>query len=135
MKRKTVERTRNSGTMTEAEFKSFVISALRNASRFWKPKQACIKKARVSYNSYRCSQCNAIWPSKLPPLPWKKRKRHNITADHIVEIVPKEGFTTYDSWIERCFVEEEGWQALCWECDQKKTQEHQQERREERKKN
>lgn len=129
-KRQSVVRQHNAGTMTEAEFRSFILSALRNASRFWKPKMACIRKAKVAYNSYKCSLCWQVWPSKLPPLPWKKRKRQNIVADHILEVVnPDTGFTSYDNWIERCFVEEEGFQALCYKCNYEKTQENQKLRR------
>ena len=121
--------------MTEAEFKSFIISALRNASKFWKPKQACIRKAKVGYNQYKCSSCSNVWPSKLPALNWKKRKRQNIVADHRIEVVPEKGFISYDSWIERCFVEEDWFQALCYECNHKKAQENQTIRRENKKAN
>ena len=34
--------------LTEAEFKSRIISALRQASRWWKPKNEAIARARVS---------------------------------------------------------------------------------------
>ncbi len=131
-----VERTIAWNTMTPAEYRGFIVSTLRGASRYWKPKQECIKKARVGYNQYKCAICWTVWPSKLPPLPWKKRKRHNITADHIEEVVdPEKGWESYDRFIERLFVEEDGFQALCYECNHKKTQGNQTIRRETKKLN
>jgi len=122
-KRASTPRPYNSGTMSEAEFRSFIVSALRKASMWWKPKSECIREAKIDRNKYKCNICGTIWPSSLPPLPWKKRKRKNIQADHIEEIIPPAvGFTTYDSWIERCFIEKEWFQAICRECHKIKTQ-------------
>ena len=33
--------------LTEAEFKSRIVSALRQASRWWKPKNEAISRARI----------------------------------------------------------------------------------------
>ena len=115
--------------LSDAEFKSRIVSALRQSSRWWKPKSEAIARARVGRGKYKCESCFKIWPLTLPPLPWKKRKRKNIQADHREPIVPVSGFTTYDQWIERCFVWAEGFDALCWECHTKKTKEENAERR------
>lgn len=113
MKKK--ERTLCAGTMTEAQFKSKIISALRNASRWWKPKQDAIKRAKVSRGLYKCELC---W--KIVPL--SKAKKTQIVADHIEPIIdPAIWFVSYDEWIRRCFIEEEGYQAICLECHTKKT--------------
>ena len=129
MKRKTIERPFNCWTMTDAELKSSIVSAIRWASRFWKPKQLVIKNSKRGYNLYECSICKTIGPSSLPPLPWKKRKRKNIQADHIVPCVWPDGWKSYDSFIERMFVEPEGLQAICHSCHSKKTKEENEERR------
>lgn len=115
------KKTINNNTMTPAQFKSWIISALRWRSRFWKPKQEAISRARVRRGVYKCEECGTEWPLTLPPLPWRKRKRKNIQADHCEPIVPITGFTTYDDWIERCFVGAEQFQALCWDCHTTKT--------------
>lgn len=117
-KRKTkIPRTRNAWTMTEAQFRSYIISTLRKASMYWKPKSQCISEARVKRWVYKCEMCNREWPATLPPLPWKKRKRKNIQADHILPAVdPKKGWESWDSFIERLFVEKEWYQAICREC-------------------
>ena len=57
---KKVERTRNNGTWTEAEFNARIVAALRKVSMFWKPKNECIKKARVGVGKYRCEQCKQV---------------------------------------------------------------------------
>lgn len=116
-----VKKTRNWWEWTEARYKSFIISALRGASRRWWPKNKCIQNARVGRGLYKCSHC---W--KIVPLTKKvgKKKKTQIVADHISPIVnPYKWFIDYNTWIERCFVELDGFQALCLECHQLKTNE------------
>ena len=116
-KRVSVERNINEGTMTEREFRSFIISALRNASRFWKPKIKAIQRAKIGRNQYKCELCGIVWPASLPHLPWNKRTRRNIQADHIERAVdPLVGWVSYDTFIKRLFVEASAYQAICWEC-------------------
>jgi len=115
--------------LTKAEFKSKIISWLRQLSRWWRPKQEAIWRARIKRGIYKCELCKKEWPWTLPALPGKKRKRKNIQADHIVPIVWPNGFTSYDDWIERCFVPAEGFQAICWECHSKITKAENAERR------
>ena len=111
--------------LTEAELRSRIMSAIRQLSRWWRPKNEAIARARVGRGKYKCEECGKIGPASLPPLPWKKRKRKNIQADHIEPVVPIEGwkddnnlFLNYN-WnevLERMFVPAEGFQAICWEC-------------------
>lgn len=115
--------------LTEAEFKSRIISCLRQSSRWWKPKQEAIARARVGRGKYKCEECWEVWPLTLPPEPWKKRKRKNIQADHREPVVPLTWFTTYDDWIKRCFVWAEWFDALCWKCHTEKTKKENAERR------
>jgi 5-methylcytosine-specific restriction endonuclease McrA len=106
---KKVERTRGSGTLTEAGFKSFVISALRAKSMLWKPVAETRKKARVGRGRYKCAICNKTF---------KK-----VYVDHINPIVGDCGFTTWDSYINNMFCEEDNLQALCESCHKEKTNE------------
>ena len=115
-------------SLTEAEFKSRIISALRQASRWWWPKKEAIDRAKIERGKYKCEICENIWPATLPPLPWKKKRRKNIQADHIDPVVPITGFTSYDDWIKRCFVWADKFQAICWECHKTKTEEERKER-------
>ena len=115
---------------TQAQFRAMIIAALRQASRWWPAKNEVIRRAKRGFNRYECEMCKTIWPSSLPALTWNKRKRKNIIWDHIFPIVdPKEGFKSYDLWIERCFVDESGFQAICWSCHQIKTKEENAERK------
>lgn len=121
-KKQRVERTLASGTKTQAEFNTFIKSALRALSLKWKPLTDCIKKARRGYGLYECAKCHSIGPPSLPPPPGKKDRIKNIIADHIEPIVdPAVGFTTWDEVIKRMFVEEDGFQALCHACHTEKT--------------
>jgi len=126
---KQVVRNRNAGTWTEAEFKSRIVSALRKISSFWKPKQACIRRAKVSVGKYRCEECGLIVPSSIEG-EWKsgkkkgkKRRIKNIVADHISPVIdPSVGFVDWNVYIDRMFIEE-GWQAICKSCHDDKTSE------------
>jgi len=113
-----VELTRASGTKTEAEFWSFILSALRNATRFWKP--AMDKKLegrrlnqssnkRLKYE-YSCEKCKGWFPDK------------EIEIDHIVPCGGINGITKVVGWISRAFVEMDGFQRLCIKCHHEKTQ-------------
>ena len=111
--------TRASGTKTEAEFWSFILSALRKATRFWKP--AVDKKTegrrpsqsankRLKWESL-CESCNK----------WVAEK--DIEIDHIVPCGGINGSDKVVGWIDRAFVEINGFQRLCKTCHLKKTNE------------
>ena len=115
----------NNGQWTEARFHSFIKSALRTASMKWPPKYEVKKDARISRGIYRCAGYNCDFhdvPASLPPKPGNKRRINNAVVDHISPIIhPNKGFTTWDSVIERMFVEKTGLQLLCHECHSAKT--------------
>jgi 5-methylcytosine-specific restriction endonuclease McrA len=113
-------KSRNGGLWTEAKFRSFVVSTLRAGSRRWPVKWAVLKAALVgrSVNTktgkfaqhYRCTHCRANFPAT------------SVVVDHIHPVVDTmKGFTTWDEYIERMFVEAEGLQVLCKCCHKEKT--------------
>ncbi len=116
-KRMDVTRPRNGGEWTEARYTAFVKAALRGA--LWPPKFVCIKEAFIrngvnpktgkKCKLCRCAGCGAIV------------KQGDLKADHIIPVVGPEGFTTWDNFISRLFVEKEGFQALCGACHEAKT--------------
>jgi len=117
-----VEKTRNNGTLTEAGFNSLITSALRKANQWWKPRQECLRKARVSKGQYLCSCCNSIVPATIAGVyktgkkKGQKKRIKNIHADHRNPVVdPYTGFISWDVYIERMFIEE-GWDAICHSC-------------------
>lgn len=116
-KLKNIDRPRNGGQWTEARFVSFVKSALRGAR--WPQKYQCIKDAYIEdginpatgrkCKLHECPQCNGTFP------------QNQMHADHIIPVVGPEGFQTWDMFIERLFVEADGFQAMCKECHKRIT--------------
>lgn len=110
------------GNWTEARYNSFIVSALRAATRRWQPKSECIKNARVKRGVYKCELCKKEGAATLPPKKGNKRRRKNIVADHINPVVScSDHFVDWNTWINRAFVELDGLQALCYDCHAKKT--------------
>jgi hypothetical protein len=56
-------------------------------------------------------------------------RNKEINMDHIHPVIPVEGWDNWDGFIERLFVDDEGWQVLCKACHQEKTNEENKERR------
>jgi 5-methylcytosine-specific restriction endonuclease McrA len=75
-----VVKTRNGGTLTEAQYWQKIRHALRHAFRFWKPMMVALKKAERPYNGpnkrlkkeYQCAECKQWFP------------RTQVQIDHII---------------------------------------------------
>ncbi len=115
-----VELTRASHTKTEAEFVAYILSALRKATKFWKPKCDKLKEGRRPNQSNNkrlkwennCEQCKQWFPES------------EIEVDHIIKcggISGKDWLDKVAPWIVRAFVEVEGYQRLCKACHKLKT--------------
>lgn len=98
-------------SVDDPRFKSFLMSALRQQSRYWFPKTECLNKARVTRGKYQCATCPSIVGPK------------DIKADHINPVIPIEGFDSWSEVIKRIFCGVEGYQALCKPCHDIKTKE------------
>ena len=113
---------KNGGQWTDARFRSFITSALRNAHGRWGPKAVCKREAWIQRGVYRCAECGEEGPATLPPLEGRKRRRNNSCVDHINPVVdPMVGFTNWDEYIDRMFVELDNYQLLCYTCHKNKT--------------
>ena len=106
-----VERTRNGGTWTEARYFGFIRSALRSAFQKWGPKHAAKKEAKVAYNTYVCASCTKWFGSS------------QVEVDHIEPAGSLKTFADLPGFVERMFCEAEGFQVLCKDCHQVKTNE------------
>lgn len=112
-----VERTRNSGTMTEAMFWSTIRSNLRRQSMFWKPIQDAKKASRRAYKGpnkrqkfeFRCNECGNYFPDK------------EVIVDHILEAGSLRCYADLPGFVERLFCEIDGFQTLCNGCHHTKT--------------
>lgn len=117
VKRSRVPKTRNSGTMTESAFWSFIRSALRQKSRWWKPISEAKAKAKRPYKGcnkrqkfeYQCNQCKDWFPEK------------KINVDHIIPAGTLTCGGDLPGFIERLFCELDNLQVLCETCHNKKT--------------
>ena len=110
-------KTRNAGTMSESAFWSFIRSALRQKSRWWKPILQCKQKAKRPYKGplkrqrweYQCNECKNWFPDK------------KINVDHIVPAGTLKCANDLPGFVERLFCEVDNLQVLCSNCHDKKT--------------
>jgi hypothetical protein len=98
-------------------FKSWMIGALRKASYRYPPRYGVMNEAKVERGKYRCAHCQQIHPRK------------DVQVDHVVPVVPIEGFPTlpdgnpnWNVYIHRMFPTSDGFQVLCTGCHNVKTQ-------------
>lgn len=125
-KRKTrktrVPRTRNNETMTEAAFWSWIRSALRQKSRWWKPISEAKNDAKRAYKGknkrqkweYKCAKCKQYF------------KSNEVSVDHIVPAGALKSYEDLPGFVERLFCEKEGLQVLCNPCHNEKTKQERQ---------
>jgi len=112
-----VARPRNAGTMTESAFWSFIRSALRQKSRWWKPILQCKYEARRPYKGpnkrqkfeYLCNSCGKWFPEK------------KINVDHIHPAGSLNCAADLPGFVERLFCEVDNLQVLCEKCHDEKT--------------
>lgn len=135
-KRIVAPRTMNAGTMTKSMFMSWVRSALRSRTRFWKPTSVAKMKARRKSQrtgralyEYQCAECKGWFLDK------------EVAVDHIVEAGSLTDYEDLPDFVRRLFCEEDGFQVLCNKredkkvsCHKIKTDEYNKQQREKRKK-
>jgi hypothetical protein len=106
----------------DKKLKNYIISILRRASyksKFSGRSQA-LANARVGVNQYKCEMCSdfVTYPRK------------EVHVDHKEPVVPLEGFTNFDDFIDRLFCGPEGLQVLCKRHHTEKSTAENQKRRE-----
>ena len=102
-------KTRNSGTMTESQFWSFIRSTLRAKSRWWKPILECKQKAKRKYVGenkrqkweYQCNHCKNWFPEK------------EICVDHIYPVGTLKCVEDLPKFVENLYCEIDKLQVLC----------------------
>lgn len=109
----------------DAKLKSFVISALRQSTFKWKPRQVAYNAAKVQTGefktgrpkySWKCASCGGLFKSK------------EICVDHIEPVVPLNGYESglefdLNEYVMRMFCAAECFQVLCGPCHDEKTKE------------
>jgi 5-methylcytosine-specific restriction endonuclease McrA len=89
--------------------KTWLIPKLRRLSYMWPNRNIAKSLARVERGKYRCNICNNIFGPK------------EIVMDHIMPVVPVEGFQDLGNFVESLFCEVDGYQAICSPCHSVKT--------------
>lgn len=108
---------RNAGTLTESAFWSFIRSALRQKSRWWKPIALAKQRAKRSYKGpnkrqkfeYQCNICKEHFPEK------------DTNVDHVVPVGSLNCAEDLPGFVERLFCEVDRLQVLCSKCHDLKT--------------
>ena len=122
-------RTRNGGTWTEAQFYSAIRSALRAKFKWWKPAMVAMRAAERPYHGpnklqkkeYLCAFCGK----------WHKQK--NIHKEHVIPCGSLRCMDDIVPFIQRLTIEDAaGFQIVCKQCHQRKTNEEMQARRDHR---
>lgn len=91
-------------------FKSWMIATLRRASYRFPGRYMAHNASKVGRNKYECATCKGIFGRK------------DTKVDHIQPVVePAVGFVDWNTFIERLYCPQEGYQVLCRECHDKKT--------------
>ena len=117
-----VPRTRCSGQWTEARYRSFIKSNLRQATRKWAPIQECKKRAWIRRGWYVCEECHCETPTTIKTSDGKRKAGGAV--DHTLPIIdPATGFVSWDETIERMFCELDNLKYLCNDCHDIKTKE------------
>jgi len=106
---RTVEKTRNNNTWSEARYFGFIRSTLRAGFTRWGPKHQAKRDAKVGYNAYECAACGEVFGNK------------DVEVDHIVPAGSLKTFDDLPGFVERLFCESDGFQLLCKPCHQEKT--------------
>lgn len=97
--------------MKTFNFRSWLTWTLRKASFRWPPRTEALRAARVSRGQYKCAGCEGEFTNK------------EVSLDHKEPVIdPKRGWQGWDSFIERMFCPASGFQVLCSECHDNKTE-------------
>lgn len=93
----------------EALLKGFIIATLRRASYRWPERTKALGRARVERGVYKCESCGYLG------------KKNDMQLDHVLPIVPIDGWDTWDGYIKRLFCQSEGFAVLCRSCHSAKS--------------
>jgi len=117
------------GRWTKARFNSFIKSLIRGGTKRWGPISDVKRASSTRRGFYACSGYRTTSHEVPASIKIDGKRVNNVFVDHVVPIIdPVEGFTSWDSVIERMFCEADNLQVLCYECHKLKTQEERERR-------
>lgn len=118
-----VSKPHNGGQWSEARFHSFIKSALRWASQKWGPRNEAKKLKRTRRGFYMCEGYKRDEHEVAASVKVDGKRMNNVIIDHIDPVIdPVKGFVSWDEAVKRMFCEAEGFQILCRDCSNRKTQ-------------
>ena len=125
--RASIARPYNGGQWSTSRFFGFLRSSLRRSSSRWGPVYQAFAEAETGKKinkasgrlamHYRCACCAGEFPRK------------NVAADHIIPAGSLTCFEDLPAFAQRLFVEKEGFQVLCDDCHQIKTNQERDEKK------
>ena len=115
-----VERTRCSGTKTEAGMISWVLSGLRRLTLRWKPRFDRLNDGRQKKPLGKNGK--EVWANTCEKCK-KWCKLSDLVMDHIEPIGGMRSLEDAGRWLIRALVEVDGYQRLCKKCHDIKTKE------------
>lgn len=118
----------------DKKLKGKIINASRRLTYSYQPRTLAKKAQQVAPATFKCKLCPAVLYEGKKELSKTDLKNRfpNIVAeklklDHIEPVIPITGFKTgewdWNEYYDRMFVEQDGWQGLCKECHDKKSDE------------
>ncbi len=128
-------KTRNGGRWTEAQFMSQFRNALRKLSMYWQTGKDYIKTIRYKSRFYHIKLYdewvdNMLLEENYPvvyvvdcEICEDTYRQTEIELDHKVPCGSLKKLEDLQGFVERMFIEQDGWQVLCHSCHLKKTKE------------
>lgn len=131
--------------------KQRIVSAVRQISRWHKPRVAAKKKAQIDKALFLCSSCGTLCyegKSQIRFFEYKEKyKKYKLVMepphmDHVIPVVDpatgfpllEDGWPDFNTYFRRMFTGEENFVALCQDCHVKKSKAENEIRRQTRKK-
>lgn len=95
----------------EVNLKTWLTPKLRRLSYQWPPRKETKRAGKVSRGRYKCAACEEDFHYS------------QISLDHVDPVIdPEAGFTDWQDYITRLFCSMEGFQILCHQCHDIKTE-------------
>ncbi len=103
---------------TDARFRTFIVSALRQAYQRFPNRNEILKKSNTKRGYFRCEGYKR-GPHEVKK-EWRRKRVVNRAVDHIQPITGAKHLT-WDEYINRMFCDTSNLQVLCKECHRLKT--------------
>ena len=118
--------------MIDKKTKGKIINALRKLTYTHSPRNNAKNKQKVAPATFQCEQCEVVVYTGSKELEKANLSEFDhvikgkVCLDHRVPVIDPKGFKNgpwdWNEYIERMFCDEDGFQVLCTDCHDKKTE-------------